>query len=106
MADICALSAVTLFIIFFWCPTNVTPSAVSSCTVTRAAASKVVTPDLSKLSAYRDILMEASHSLTEVSCVKSTASGASGLVPLSKISCYTRILRFSGIFIKESRGTL
>lgn len=29
--------------------------------------------------------MEASHSLTEVNCVKSTASGASGLVPLSKI---------------------
>lgn len=75
--------------IFFWCPTNVTPSAVNSWTVTRAAASNVVTPDLSKLSAYRDILMEASHSLTEVNCVKSTASGASGLVPLSKISVST-----------------
>lgn len=84
VADICARNAVTLFMIFFWCPTSVMPRAVSSWTVTRAAASNVVTPARSKLSAYRDILMEASHSLTEFNCVRSTASGASGFVPLSK----------------------
>lgn len=30
VADICARSAVTLFMIFFWCPTNVMPREVSS----------------------------------------------------------------------------
>ena len=83
-AESCARMACTLFMIFFWWPTRVTPSEVSSLTVSLTTDSMFVTPARSKFSKYRDIFKESSHSSTEVNCVISGASGASGLQVLER----------------------
>ena len=61
---ICALRVCTLFMIFFWCPTSITPKVVKSLTVICDTWSMLVNPTCRKWSEYLSILILVSHSST------------------------------------------
>lgn len=96
LAENCARMACMLFMIFFWWPTRVMPSAVRSATVSRATAFMPTIPACSKLSRYLAILIEHSHSLTDPNWVMSGASELRGFTDLKKFGRIRRhILRKS-----------